>query len=93
MTQFYDGREWLQRDEAMRSCGLAAMTLMLAAQEMGYQSGPMDGFDFDAVGGIIGLRADHVVTMFVVIGKDIQEPLPRGGQLPMCEVVVEDCFD
>jgi nitroreductase len=92
MAQFYDGREWLQRDEAMRSCGLAAMTLMLAAQEMGYQSGPMDGFDFDAVGRVIGLPADHVVAMFVVIGKGIQEPMPRGGQLPMSEVVVTDRF-
>jgi nitroreductase len=92
MARFYAGREWLQRDEAMRSCGLAAMTLMLAAQEMGYQSGPMDGFDFDAVGGIIGLPADHVVTMFVVIGRGIQEPSLRGGQLPMTEVVIEDRF-
>lgn len=92
MSRFYEGREWLQRDEAMRSCGLAAMTLMLAAQEMGYQSGPMDGFDFDAVGRIIGLPADHVVTMFVVIGKGVQEPMPRGGQLAMSEVVIEDRF-
>src|ERR1035437_6887222 len=35
MAQFYEGREQMQRDEGMRSCGMAAMTLMLAAQEMG----------------------------------------------------------
>ena len=44
------GNEQVQRDEAMRSCGMAAMTLMLAAKEMGYDTCPMDGFDFDAVG-------------------------------------------
>src|SRR5512142_2156143 len=65
MAQFYEGREQLQRDEGMRSCGMAAMTLMLAAQEMGYQSCPMDGFDFDAVARIINLPADHAVVMFV----------------------------
>ncbi len=50
MAQFYRGNEQMQRDEGMRSCGMAAMTLMLAAQDMGYQSCPMDGFDFDEVG-------------------------------------------
>lgn len=92
MDQFYRGREQLQRDEGMRSCGMAAMTLMLAAQEMGYQSCPMDGFDFDAVGKIINLPADHAVVMFVVIGKGIQEALPRPGSLSQQDVVITDRF-
>lgn len=92
MAQFYQGREQLQRDEGMRSCGMAAMTLMLAAQEMGYQSCPMDGFDFDAVGKLINLPADHAVVMFVAIGKGIKEPLPRPGSLSMDDVVVIDRF-
>jgi nitroreductase len=90
---FYEGREWLQRDDAMRSCGIAAMTLMLAAQEMGYQSCPMDGFDFDEVGRLIDLPPDHVVAMFVAIGKGTTEPRPRGGQLPMNEVVIQNRFN
>jgi nitroreductase len=44
MTQFYDGREWLQRDDAMKSTGIAAMTLMLAAEALGYQSCPIVSF-------------------------------------------------
>lgn len=92
MAQFYEGRDQMQRDEGMRSCGMAAMTLMLAAQEMGYQSGPMDGFDFDAVGQIINLPEDHAIVMFVVIGKGIQEPLPHPGSLAMTDVVVTDKF-
>ena len=92
MAQFYEGREQMQRDEGMRSCGMAAMTLMLAAQEMGYQSGPMDGFDFDAVGQIINLPEDHAIVMFVVIGKGIQEALPRSGPLNITDVVVTDRF-
>jgi len=92
LTQFYQGRDWLQRDDAMRSCGIAAQTLMLAAQELGYQSCPMDGFDFDAVGRLIDLPADHAVAMFVAIGKGIQPARPRGGQLAMNEVVLTDRF-
>lgn len=92
LTQFYDGRDWLQRDDAMRSCGIAAQTLMLAAQAMGYQSCPMDGFDFDAVGKLINLPADHAIAMFVAVGKGTQEARPRGGQLALGEVVLTDRF-
>jgi nitroreductase len=90
--QYYAGREQVQRDEAMRSCGIAAMTLMLAAKEMGYDTCPMDGFDFDAVGKLIKLPPDHAIAMFVAIGKGTKDPFPRGGQLPLREVMVEDRF-
>jgi nitroreductase len=90
--QYYSGREQVQRDEGMRSCGMAAMTLMLAAKEMGYDSCPMDGFDFDAVAQLLNLPAEHTPAMYVAIGKGIKESWPRGGQLPMNEVVVYDKF-
>ena len=92
IDNYYRGREAVQRDETMRSCGMAAMTLMLAAKEQGYDSCPMDGFDFDAVGKLINLPADHVISMFVVIGKKLQDAGPRGGQLPMNEVVITNKF-
>jgi nitroreductase len=82
----------VQRDEAMRSCGIAAMTLMLAAREMGYDSCPMDGFDFEAVGKLINLPQNHVITMMTAIGKATNEAWPRGGQLPMNEVVINNHF-
>lgn len=90
--QYYSGKEQVQRDEAMRSCGIAAMALMLEAKEMGYASCPMDGFDFDAVGRLINLPDDHVVAMMVAIGKGIQDPWPRGGQLALQEVVIHNRF-
>lgn len=90
--QYYSGREQVQRDEAMRSCGMAAMTLMLAAREMGYDTCPMDGFDFDAVGKLINLPADHTISMFVVVGKPLRPAQPRGGQLAMNEVIIRDKF-
>ncbi|MCK5522294.1 MAG: nitroreductase family protein [Thiomargarita sp.] len=92
LDQYYRGREQVQRDEAMRSCGIAAQTLMLSAKSMGYDSCPMDGFDFDAVGKLINLPEDHLITMFVVIGKFIKESSPRGGQLQMEEVVITNHF-
>ena len=86
--QYYQGKNHVQRDEAMRSCGMAAMTIMLAAKEMGYDTCPMDGFDFEAVAKLLNLPADHIPTMFVVVGKALNEASPRGGQLTMNEVVI-----
>ncbi len=92
IDQYYRGKDQVQRDEAMRSCGIAAMNLMLHAKEMGYDSCPMDGFDFEAVGKLINLPQDHAIAMFVAICKGIKEAWPRGGQLPMNEVLVVDRF-
>lgn len=92
ITQYYTGNPQAQRDEAMRSCGMAAMNIMLAAKEMGYDTCPMDGFDFDAVAKLLNLPADYIPTMFVTVGKGIKEAWPRGGQLAMDEVVIRNKF-
>ena len=89
---YYRGREQVQRDEAMRSCGIAAQTLMLAAKAMGYDSSPMDLSDLDEVAKIIGLPEDHVIGMYLAIGKAVRDPWPRAGQLPLEEIVVTDRF-
>jgi len=92
MGPFYEGKDQLQRDEAMRSCGIAAQTLMLAAKSMRYDSNPMIGFDPEKVAEIIKLPDDHVISMMMVIGKQIQHSMPRGGQLPLSAVVFTDSF-
>jgi nitroreductase len=89
---YYEGNAQLQRDEAMRSCGIAAQTIMLAATEMGYATCPMDLSDLNEVGELINLPGDHVISMFVAVGKGVEEPWPRGGQLQMPEVMVIDKF-
>jgi nitroreductase len=90
--QYYGGHDQVQRDECMRSCGLAGMTIMLAAQAMGYDSCPMDGFDFDAVAKIIKLPEDHVISFMIAVGKGTQPAWPKPGQLSYDEVVIRDTF-
>ncbi len=92
MGPFHDGREQLQRDEAMRSIGMAMQTLMLAAKSMGYESCPMIGYDFDKVAEMINLPDDHCIGPLVVIGKGVKEPWPKPGQLPLDEVVIHNRF-
>ena len=92
MGPFYEGKDQLQRDEAMRSCGIAAQTLMLTAKSMGYDSNPMIGFDPEKVAEIINLPDDHVISLMMAIGKQIQPAMPRGGQLALSDVVFTDSF-
>ncbi|MEO0531266.1 MAG: nitroreductase family protein [Planctomycetota bacterium] len=91
--QFYtNAGEQVQRDEVMRSVGIASQTLMLAAKKMGYDSCPMIGFDPGQVGEIIGLPEGHIVGMMLVIGKATKPAHPRGGQLDKSEVVFTDRY-
>ncbi|MCT0203612.1 nitroreductase family protein [Synechococcus sp. CS-602] len=92
MGPFHEGREWLQRDEAQRSIGLAMQTLMLAATGLGYQSCPMIGFEIEKLADLIHLPEDHVMGPMVAIGKGTQDPLPKPGQLPLEELVFENGF-
>lgn len=92
MGPFYEGKEQLQRDEAMRSCGIAAQTIMLTAKAMGYDSNPMIGFDPDKVAEIIKLPENYVISMLMAVGKQTKSAMPRGGQLPLDKVVFTDRF-
>ena len=93
MGPFYEGKDQLQRDEAMRSCGIAGQTIMLTAKAMGYDSCPMVGFVFDEVAKLINLPDDHVVSYMIAVGKATKPSWPKPGQLPLEEVVIHDRFD
>ena len=92
MGPFHEGRDWLQRDEAQRSIGMAMQTLMLSATAMGYESCPMIGFDIDAVAKLINLPEDHAMGPMVAIGKGTKESWPKPGQLTLEELVFENSF-
>lgn len=90
ISRFYEGKPQLQRDEAIRSASLAAMTLMLGAVDMGYATCPMIGFDPDAVGRLIDLDDQHIPVMLVVMGKPIGDIRPRANRFPPSTVVKID---
>ena len=88
----YSTDEQAQRDEAIRSCGMAAQTIMLAARDMGLDSCPMVGFEYDELAKVINLPDNHLIVMMVVVGKRAEEAAQRGGQLPLNEVAFENSF-
>lgn len=88
----YSNNPQNQRDEAMRSCGFAGQTIMLAARQMGLDSCPMVGFEYDQLAKIINLPDNYMIVLMIVVGKAAEPANPRGGQLVLDEVVFENRF-
>jgi len=82
-----NGDERAQRDEALRSASLAAMTMILAAEGMGLSSCAMTGFDAEAVHAAFGLGADEVPVMLVAIGHAAQGNWPQKPRRPLDDVL------
>ena len=93
MHKKYSDSPQNRRDEAMRSCGFAAQTIMLAAKQMGLDSCPMVGFEYDEMAKVINLPDDHIIVMMIVVGKAASPAAERGGQLPFDDVAFENKFN
>ncbi|MEL5218102.1 nitroreductase family protein [Serratia bockelmannii] len=85
--RMYQGNIVFQRDEAVRSASLAAMTLMLAAQGKGLVSCPMIGFNPEAVAESFNLEAEDVPVMLITVGYPGAGNWPKKPRKPATEVV------
>jgi nitroreductase len=65
----HEGNAQLQRDEAIRSASLATMSLIVAAREMGLDTGVLGGFDPDGVSQAFSLSTDEIPVMLVTVGR------------------------
>ena len=92
IDEFYQNNREMQRDEAIRSCGMASQNLLLAAEGMGFQSGALVGFDFQKVARLIQLPDNHIISNFVVIGKGNEVNPMKSSRLPMDEVLINNTF-
>ena len=88
---FHESRgKIFQQEEAQRSIGMAMQTLMLAAQELAYDSCPMIGYELEGLKKLVKLPKDYVIGPMVAIGKGIKTPWPKPGQLSINEIVFEN---
>lgn len=86
-TRGYADNTQAQRDEAIRSASLVAMTLMLAAQAMGLVSGPMIGFDPEQVRTGFDLGPDEIPALLVTVGRPAPGNWPRKPRRPVSDVL------
>lgn len=89
-AQSYAENEQMSRDEAIRSGSLAAMTLMLAAKSRGLSSGPMVGFEPDALKREFGISDRYLPVMLVTVGYAAPGNHARMYRLPVDDVLAFD---
>jgi nitroreductase len=75
------------REEGLRSAGLSAMALMLAADGAGLGSCPMIGFDPEAFRKILGVPERYFPAMIVVAGPTAPNNMGRKPRLDVNEVL------
>jgi nitroreductase len=76
---------------ATRSAMLAAATLMIAAESLGLNSAPMEGFDPTRIKDTFGVPDDHTVCCLIALGYAADlKPFP--GRFALEEVCFEEHF-
>jgi putative NAD(P)H nitroreductase len=59
-----------RREMSIRNCSMAAMTLLLAAEDMGFATCPMMGFNQPMLSEYFGLPEDIIPVLMVAIGYE-----------------------
>lgn len=83
----HENNDLLQRDEAIRSASLAAMSLLLAAQDMGFGSSPIGGFDAIEVSRQFALSENEIPVLIVVVGYPKELNLRQKMRKPLSEIL------
>lgn len=78
-TRMHTDNVELRRDEAFRSGSLVSMTLMLAAEDLGYATG--------AIQKTFNLGDRIVPVMLVTVGKPTEKRYPQKVRRPLFEVL------
>ncbi|MHC4550431.1 MAG: nitroreductase family protein [Planctomycetota bacterium] len=89
---YYAANPQFQRDEAIRSASLAAMTLMLVAESKGLGTCPMIGFNPKQVTEVAALPEGCFPVMLVVLGKPGPGETFPTSRFALAEVVKLESF-
>ena len=80
----------MARDEAIRSCSLAAMTMMLAAEARGLGSGALTGFDPERVKREFDIPERYLPVMLLSVGYPAATSPARQPRFDVDEVLAFD---
>ncbi|AOA57088.1 nitroreductase family protein [Acinetobacter larvae] len=83
----HEGNFILQRDEAIRSASLAAMSLMLSAQDIGLGTCAIGGFDGTQVAYEFGLNSTEIPVLIVAVGYATSNNWPQKPRKPLSKVL------
>ncbi|SIT17359.1 nitroreductase family protein [Paracoccus saliphilus] len=83
----YSGNAQMQRDEAVRTATLGAAFLMFAAEAFGLTTGPMVGFDPEAVAREFNLATSEIPVVLIAVGHAREGNWPQKPRLPVSQVL------
>ena len=72
---YYD--EDIKKEDIIRNVSLSAMQFMLVAKDMGYDTCPMTGFDFDASKEFFNVDDDYEPVIMLTLGKESLNKVKR----------------
>lgn len=87
VNNMYGNNPQFQRDEAIRSGTFAGMTLMLAAQGMGFVTCPMIGFDSATLQKEFNISDNEVPVMMVTVGSAGPDNWPQKPRRHVSDVL------
>jgi putative NAD(P)H nitroreductase len=83
----HEGNNIIQRDEAIRSASLAAMSLMLAAQDIGLGSCAIGGFDAAQITHEFKLTSTEIPVIIVAVGYSKNNNWPQKPRKPLSQIM------
>jgi nitroreductase len=83
----HEGNSQLQRDEAIRSATFAAMSLLVAAREMGLDAGVVGGFDAEGLAEAFTLDSHELPVVLITVGRAISGNWPQKIRRPVSDVL------
>ncbi len=83
----HEGNSQLQRDEAIRSATFAAMSLLVAAREMGLDAGVVGGFDAAGLAEAFALDSHELPVVLITVGRAISGNWPQKIRRPVADVL------
>jgi putative NAD(P)H nitroreductase len=69
MEEYYQ-KDNMKTEDIIRNVSLSAMQLMLIAKDMGYDTCPMTGFDFEESKKFFNVDDEYVPVMMITLGKE-----------------------
>jgi nitroreductase len=87
----YENVQNIGSNEAIRNASLAAMQLMLAAKANGVDSGPMGGYDPEALRKELDIPERYIPVMLITLGY-ASDPAHQTSRFGLEETVVKETF-
>lgn len=77
---------------SLRQAAMAAQSFLLLAEERGWASCPMEGFDPRRVRRVLGIPRRYMVALMVTVGRAEPPEQPRRVRVPLADVLHEERF-